>query len=333
MIGESGLAGVNRRLEAAEGGGAIGRLRGHGGWSRCSASSLLVGQLRAQPRLSRSGGDRVAAMRRSCRRCRRPRRSTRCCPRLDADARARRFGRALRDDTPWAMRWGLYQGGAIGNCRARCVLRELDGTLLPRVAAQIQQPAGRVRPQPEELYVYLKAYLMLGEPEHLDKEHLQRMADLEWADPRRRRTRSGPRHVGALQTPARLRRHTAADGPGREARRPGAQQHPAGVDGAESCTAASSAKYAAATSARHATSTAQAGVSSRSRVQGGAAAVGAGHAALSTAARCSKKSPGRDRAELIKQLQQDRLGVGRRHAALGDPATISAEVTALYEQD
>ena len=49
--------------------------------------------------------------------------------------------------------------------------------------------------QPEKLYDYLKAYLMLGDPKHLDKKHLQFVADLEWQSRDRR-----PREGAALAT-------------------------------------------------------------------------------------------------------------------------------------
>ena len=78
------------------------------------------------------------------------------------------------------MRWGLYQGGSVGNSARDAYLRELDSILLPRFAARVKQHLVEYGSEPEKLYVYLKAYLMLGEPRHLDKKHLQFLADLEW---------------------------------------------------------------------------------------------------------------------------------------------------------
>ena len=57
-----------------------------------------------------------------------------------------------RDDTPWAMRWGLYQGDSIGNAARDAYVRELDGTLLPRVAARIEERLVEFAPEPEKLY-------------------------------------------------------------------------------------------------------------------------------------------------------------------------------------
>src|SRR5258705_7296996 len=59
-------------------------------------------------------------------------------------------------------------------------MRELDGALLPQVAARIKERLVDYVPEPEKLYEYLKAYLMLGEPEHLNKAQLGFVADLEW---------------------------------------------------------------------------------------------------------------------------------------------------------
>src|SRR5262249_7995125 len=60
---------------------------------------------------------------------------------------------------------------------------ELDSVLLPRFAARIRQRMTENGAEPEKLYFYLKAYLMLGEPKRLDKKHLQFVADLEWPPP------------------------------------------------------------------------------------------------------------------------------------------------------
>src|SRR4029079_11661493 len=44
-----------------------------------------------------------------------------------------------QDDTPWAMRWGLYQGGALGMSATDAYLRELDSIVLPRFAARVRR--------------------------------------------------------------------------------------------------------------------------------------------------------------------------------------------------
>src|SRR4029078_7111070 len=85
-----------------------------------------------------------------------------------------------RDDRPWSMRWGLYQGNSIGNAARDAYVRALDATLLPRVARSMEERFVEFASQPEKLYEYLKAYLMLGDPKFMKKEHLQFVANLEW---------------------------------------------------------------------------------------------------------------------------------------------------------
>ena len=104
-------------------------------------------------------------------------------PQLDAVRAVSDSANRYRDSTPWGMRWGLYQGDAVGNAARDAYLRELDGIVLPRFAARIKQHLVSYGAEPEKLYVYLKAYLMLGDPKHLDKKHLQLLADLEWKMP------------------------------------------------------------------------------------------------------------------------------------------------------
>ena len=153
-------------------------------------------------------------------------------PRLDAVRAVVDSANRYRDDTPWAMRWGLYQGGSSAMPRATPTCASSTASLLPRFAARVKQRLVEYASEPEKLYVYLKAYLMLGEPQHLDKKHLQFLADLEWkaAGDRRRRRRVA---VEALPEPARVRRHAAPDRAGSGARRAGAQHPPAGLDPAD----------------------------------------------------------------------------------------------------
>src|SRR5258705_440374 len=78
------------------------------------------------------------------------------------------------------MRWELFQGNSLGNAARDAYMRELDGALLPQMAARIKERLVDYVPEPEKLYEYLKAYLMLGQPEHLNKDQLKFIADLEW---------------------------------------------------------------------------------------------------------------------------------------------------------
>jgi type VI secretion system protein ImpL len=102
-------------------------------------------------------------------------------PRLDAVRAVWEGAIAHRSRGTWSMRSGLYQGSTTGDAARDAYVRELDGALLERVTARIEDRLRGEAQQPEQLYEYLKAYLMLGQPERLDKEQLGFIADEEWS--------------------------------------------------------------------------------------------------------------------------------------------------------
>jgi len=81
---------------------------------------------------------------------------------------------------PMGMRFGLYQGGAVGEEVHDAYLRELNGLLLPGVAAQFRSGLTGNAGDPQALYYYLKGYLMLGEPQHQNADELAALTDIEW---------------------------------------------------------------------------------------------------------------------------------------------------------
>jgi type VI secretion system protein ImpL len=178
LIAESGLAGVNRRLEMQKAAMQLGSyaamaLLAVGGVILLSVSygrnrayiAETAGELASLEQAQPAGpADPLEAL----------------LPRLNAIRGVVDVANRHREDTPWSMRWGLYQGNSLGNAARDAYVRELDGTLLPRVAARIEERLGQYAPEPEKLFEYLKAYLMLGDPRRLDKQHLQFIADLEW---------------------------------------------------------------------------------------------------------------------------------------------------------
>ena len=181
LIAESGLAGVNRRLEMQKAAAQLGAyaamaLLAVGGvillsisYGRNRAYVLEthdeIKQLEEAPLAGPA--DRVEAL----------------LPRLDAVRAIVTVADQHRSDPPWSMRWGLYQGNSIGNAARAAYVRELDGTLLPRIAARIEERLGQFASEPEKLFEYLKAYLMIGDPRRLDKNHLQFISELEWHAP------------------------------------------------------------------------------------------------------------------------------------------------------
>jgi type VI secretion system protein ImpL len=178
MIGESGLAGVNRQLELRKASAQLGAYAATGLLATAGVVALTVSYNRNQDYLTQAGADIEAFERTVAVTPRSP--LPIILARLDAiraivDA-ADRYG----ETTSFFLRWGLYQGRAIGNSARDAYLRELDSILLPRLASQIRDRMRQYASDPEKLYVYLKGYLMLGEPKHLDRDHLKMLADLEW---------------------------------------------------------------------------------------------------------------------------------------------------------
>jgi type VI secretion system protein ImpL len=178
MIGESGLAGVNRRLEVQK---AALQLAAYAGMALVAAVGFLalsvsfgrnrtyiaetaeaLSKLESTPPVARTAAPEALL------------------PRLEVLAAVADVANRYRGSAPWSMRWGLFQGTSIGNAARDAYVRELDTTLLPRVAARIEERLPQFAPEPEKLYEYLKAYLMLGEPRYLKKDHLRFVANLEW---------------------------------------------------------------------------------------------------------------------------------------------------------
>jgi type VI secretion system protein ImpL len=100
--------------------------------------------------------------------------------RLEGLSAVREAADKYRGHVPLSMRFGLYQGNAVGDEVQAAYLRELNGLLLPGVAAQFRSGLTGSAGDPQALYYYLKGYLMLGEPRHLNVDELGALADIEW---------------------------------------------------------------------------------------------------------------------------------------------------------
>jgi type VI secretion system protein ImpL len=177
LLPESGIAGLNRRVEMQKAAAQLGAYAATTLAAVLAVVVLSVSYRRNQGYIAEVASD-VAGLRQV---------SAagggvleRLLPRLDAVRTVMDSANRYSDDLPWAMRWGLYQGGSLGNAARDAYMRELDGALLPEVATRIKARLAQYVPEPEKLYEYLKAYLMLGHPEHLDKAQLGFIADLEW---------------------------------------------------------------------------------------------------------------------------------------------------------
>jgi type VI secretion system protein ImpL len=186
MIGESGLAGVNTKGELQKAALQLVAYTAAAVIAVLSVIALSVSYNRNRVYVDQVAADleqlkKVPAV---------PSGSSaeRVLPRLNAVRAVADSANRYRDAVPWRMRWGLYQGAAMGNGARDGYVRELDSLLLPLIAARLRDRLAQYRSEPEKLYEYLKAYLMLGEPSRLDKQHLQQIVDLEWETPTRAST-------------------------------------------------------------------------------------------------------------------------------------------------
>jgi len=178
MIGESGLAGVNRRLELRKASLLLGAYVAAGLIAALGVTALSIAYSRNRDFLEQMASDIATFEQTSA--------VTPASPldsivvRLDAIRAVVDTADRYRETTSLPMRWGLYEGRSLGNAARDAYVRELDSILLPRFATELQSKLVKYATDPQNLYIYFKGYLMLGEPKNLDKAYLQRLADIEW---------------------------------------------------------------------------------------------------------------------------------------------------------
>lgn len=102
--------------------------------------------------------------------------------RLDVLARAEQVANEVRGDTPWSMRFGLYQGDAVFAETRAARAREFQASVLPGLALQFRDGLRDAADDPQRLYTILKGYLMLGEPAHRDDAQLVLFAGERWRE-------------------------------------------------------------------------------------------------------------------------------------------------------
>ena len=179
ILPESGLAGINRRLELQIAGAQLAIYIGLAIITVLTVSAFTVsysrnstyldsvrkalGQLDTTPLVRNTPMDHVAA-------------------RLDQVAKVASAADQFPQGAPWTMRWGLYAGSSILQAAQDGYNRSLNGLLLPRIAELFRQGLERYGREPEKLYEYLKAYLMLGGKGPLDKTQVKTIANLEWEE-------------------------------------------------------------------------------------------------------------------------------------------------------
>ena len=180
VFAESGLAGVNRRVEARMAAWQLALYGGLLGAALLGVTALTVSYLRNRTYLD----DVAASLERLAETSPQPPGASieAVLPRLDAVRAVYVTANAPRAQNTLLMRWGLFQAGSIGDAAREAYVRELDGALLPRVADHIETQLRGGNLSPEQLYQYLKAYLMLGLPNRLEPDQLGFIADQAWSE-------------------------------------------------------------------------------------------------------------------------------------------------------
>jgi type VI secretion system protein ImpL len=178
MLGESGLAGINRQLELRKASVQLGAYAATGLVATAGVIALSVSYNSNRQFLDEAAADINAFEQTTA--------ATPASPlgvivaRLDGIKAVVDGADRYAETTALPLRWGLYQGRAIGNSARDAYMRELDSVLLPRLASELHARMEQYAADPQKLYVYLKGYLMLGEPNHLDRQHLMMLANTEW---------------------------------------------------------------------------------------------------------------------------------------------------------
>jgi type VI secretion system protein ImpL len=101
-------------------------------------------------------------------------------PRLDALRQVHDTASQYEEGKPLHMRMWLFQGDAMQQRVGDAYLRELNETLGPTVLTLLERRIRENTSNPQLLYEYLKAYMMLGDPERLDPRQLAFLVGEEW---------------------------------------------------------------------------------------------------------------------------------------------------------
>jgi type VI secretion system protein ImpL len=167
---ESGLAGVNRRLQLLK------YVAQSSAYIACAlilvlgvcglvfsyrANGAYINQVDAVVRPFHGGGN------------------TALVSQLDALRSISDVANQYSGSVPWGMRMGLYRGAALGELAHDAYQRELNGLLVPVIASRFADQLSANVAAPDKLYEYLKGYLMLGDASHRDAEHLRFLAEIE----------------------------------------------------------------------------------------------------------------------------------------------------------
>jgi type VI secretion system protein ImpL len=101
-------------------------------------------------------------------------------PRLDALRNVLDVAQQHQDAVPMHMRMWLYQGDTMSERVGDAYRRELNESLGPVVMSILETRIRENTGSPQLLYEYLKAYMMLGNPERMEPRQLAFLISAEW---------------------------------------------------------------------------------------------------------------------------------------------------------
>ncbi|MBV9726264.1 MAG: type VI secretion system membrane subunit TssM, partial [Gammaproteobacteria bacterium] len=177
VLPESGLAGVNRRLELQIAGAQLVIYIGLGVLTLSVVAGLMMSYAANRQYLD-SVRHELARVDTTALRADAP--MEQIAARLDQIRNVTAAARRYHGGAPWNMRWGLYAGNSVGEAAQDAYQRSLNGLLVPKIVALFAQELDRSVGKPETLYEYLKAYLMLGGKGPVDSLYLKTLTDSEW---------------------------------------------------------------------------------------------------------------------------------------------------------
>ena len=174
VIPESGLAGLNRRLEMRKAALQLGAYAAIAALTVAGVVLMSVSYARGRSYIDRVQASVAAAAQTAAVTADSPRPAL--VRRLDALHGVTEV--AGETYAPWYARWGLYQGRAVGEAARAAYFREINAALIPRIRTSLERRMESA-PNAEDLYEYLKGYLMLGEKD-VARAAADPLTDLAW---------------------------------------------------------------------------------------------------------------------------------------------------------
>ncbi|MEN8166448.1 MAG: type VI secretion system membrane subunit TssM, partial [Pseudomonadota bacterium] len=177
---EADLVGANRRLEVQRRWLQRAAYAGAVGITALAVLAWTTSFTRNQVYVSQFNGQMEAYQAVSAERPMDPNDFDELLPRLNALHDVTEVYQPVGEDTPLLLGMGLYQGDSLSESAREAYRREMTHTLLPAIRHSLEQHLDAGIGDPDFQYEALKAYLMLGDHEHLDPELLKLWMALDW---------------------------------------------------------------------------------------------------------------------------------------------------------